>query len=84
MQDLDFVHLPMHEMEFVSRGECVGMDPKMFFPDDGGRVHAEARRACERCAERELCLVWALKHEEFGFWGGTTPEERRKLRRRRP
>jgi hypothetical protein len=26
-------------------------------------------------------LTWAIKKENFGVWGGTTPEEREVLRR---
>lgn len=79
--DLDFICLPVAEMEFMQHGFCVGLDPDLFFPESGKRVPLEARQACDQCDVRPRCLEWALKYEDFGYWGGTTPDERTKLRR---
>jgi WhiB family redox-sensing transcriptional regulator len=63
-----------------------GVDPELFFPlADAGpalpRV-AAAKRICAGCPVRVNCLGWALRAgEPAGIWGGTTPEERRGLRR---
>lgn len=76
--------LPVGELDgFAARGQCVGLDPAFFFPEDGQRVSPIARHACETCCVREECLVWALAHEEFGFWAGTTADERQTLRKQR-
>jgi WhiB family redox-sensing transcriptional regulator len=41
-----------------------------------------AKRICASCPVRANCLVSALRTgESAGIWGGTTPEERRILRR---
>ena len=41
-----------------------------------------ARRICAACAVNDECLEFALAtNQEAGIWGGTTEEERRKLRK---
>ena len=64
---------------------AVGQDADMWHPPNGDRAGAERAKAiCERCPARRDCLEWALKaNEKFGVWGGTTPLERRQLRRDR-
>lgn len=32
------------------------------------------------CPVREQCLAWALKHDEWGIWGGTTKTERERIK----
>ncbi|MBA9002496.1 MULTISPECIES: WhiB family transcriptional regulator [Thermomonospora] len=68
---------------------CRGADPELFYPINYSvPVMAEQVRAaksiCARCPVRAECLDWALRAgEPDGIWGGTTPEERRYLRRDR-
>ncbi|MFJ4191866.1 WhiB family transcriptional regulator [Kitasatospora sp. NPDC089509] len=63
---------------------CRGVDPELFFAlgqggGEGPRVRA-AKRVCQDCPVREACLRAAvLQEEEYGIWGGLTPEERRRL-----
>jgi len=41
-----------------------------------------ARRICGACGVRSECIEFALAtNQEAGIWGGTTEEERRKLRK---
>lgn len=41
----------------------------------------EAKNICAACPVRNLCLEFALDHDEdFGVWGGLTPRERRMIR----
>lgn len=43
-----------------------------------------AKRICKMCAHQNQCLQWALDNDEqYGIWGGTTPKQRRELRRAR-
>jgi WhiB family redox-sensing transcriptional regulator len=63
-----------------------GLDPELFFPvgNTGPALMqvAEAKRVCASCPVTVSCLAWALyAAEAAGIWGGTTPEERRMLRR---
>jgi len=73
-------------MQQASCGEP-GVDPELFFPvgESGPAVRqvAAARAVCARCPVQRECRDWALQAgEPAGIWGGTTPEERRLLRRR--
>lgn len=58
---------------------CSQADPDAWFPEKGGSS-VEAKRICADCDVREQCLEWALSNRErFGIFGGTTPEERRRI-----
>ena len=68
-------------------GACVSADPDLFFPVSGtGKGAAQAARACQICAGcpvRRQCLEFALETGEMeGIWGGTTPDERIRARRK--
>lgn len=60
---------------------CASTDPEAFFADDGD--YNAAKRVCRGCEWREPCLDYALHVTVEGVWGGTTPAERRRLRRER-
>jgi len=66
---------------------CRSADPSLFFPDAGAeeaqREEIEAARAlCQACPVQAACLQFALEtRQQDGIWGGTTEEERRRLRR---
>lgn len=71
------------ETDWQSLAACTGADPDLFFPDRGELALA-AKVVCAACPVREQCLAHALIfHEDHGVWGGTTPTERRRLRRPR-
>ncbi|MQA83726.1 MAG: WhiB family transcriptional regulator [Streptosporangiales bacterium] len=72
--------------DWVDRAACAGRDPELFYPvgtqGPALRQIAAAKAVCERCRVRDDCLGHALDAgEAHGIWGGTTPEERRTLRR---
>ena len=68
---------------------CKGCDPGLFYATrtDGGRrtddsLIVQAIAVCDGCQVRTECLDHALTtNEKYGVWGGTTPHERRALRR---
>lgn len=63
---------------------CAEVSGDLFFPEAGGTAKETqlAKELCGRCLVREECLGYALKHrEQYGIWGGTTPQERLALRR---
>lgn len=64
---------------------CAGMDPGLFFPRSGSRDDAaQARAVCRSCPVRDECLEDALDiGDKFGIRAGTSPGERRALRRAR-
>ena len=65
---------------------CRHHDPELFFPESEigaawGQI-AAAKKVCRGCPVRSTCLNWALERgHEAGIWGGTTEDERRRLRR---
>ena len=65
---------------------CRGADPEIFYPvgftGPALRQEETAKQICAGCVVRSDCLAWALRAgEPDGIWGGTTPEERRSMRR---
>jgi WhiB family redox-sensing transcriptional regulator len=65
---------------------CRDTDPELFFPigTTGQAIDQieAARSVCYACEVREACLEFALAtNQESGVWGGTSEEERRKLRK---
>ena len=67
---------------------CRASDPELFFPvGSTGPVLEEidaAKAVCHDCPVRHPCLQFALEtNQDTGIWGGTTEEERRRLRRSR-
>lgn len=62
---------------------CAQTDMEAFFnPSHNSAETRAAINICGRCKEQEACKQWALKHEDSGIWGGTTPRERRKMRKK--
>jgi WhiB family transcriptional regulator, redox-sensing transcriptional regulator len=62
------------------RAACKGMDPSLFFPEQGNRV-IEPLAVCARCPVQQPCKEFAIRHGEPGIWGGTSGRDRRIERR---
>ncbi len=65
---------------------CRDTDPDLFFPvgTTGPAIEQieNAKAVCRECESRQPCLEYALTtNQDSGIWGGTSEEERRKLRR---
>jgi WhiB family redox-sensing transcriptional regulator len=58
---------------------CVGQDLSLYYPKKG--VRSPAVEICVACPAKDKCLDHGLKHEEFGIWGGTSPLQRKKMRK---
>jgi WhiB family redox-sensing transcriptional regulator len=43
----------------MERGNCLGLDPELFFPERGESV-TEAKAVCAGCVVRTECLDFAL------------------------
>lgn len=66
---------------WVKDALCAQTDPDAFFPENSQST-LPARRTCARCPVVAECLAYALEnHITEGFWGSTSPRQRRKLRR---
>lgn len=68
------------------RSACRDTDPSLFFPvGTTGQALVQIERAkavCRQCEVSAECLDFALRtSQDAGIWGGTSEEERRKLRR---
>jgi WhiB family redox-sensing transcriptional regulator len=75
---------------------CAETDPELFFPPDEfntlGRSNSsnpslsiakskEAIKICNTCPYIEECLKYAMERPNlFGVWGGTTYEQRRRIK----
>lgn len=71
---------PSGSLDWQDRAACLYTDPEVFFPEKGVPA-TEARRICRGCEVRAECLAYALvTYREYGIWGGTSEQERRKLR----
>lgn len=65
---------------------CSQVDPEMFFEEVGALALLNEpilRGLCSGCPILGECAEHAIRHEEFGFWGGLTATERKDIRRRR-
>lgn len=73
------------DISWRQRGACQGLDPAVFFPDEGDEESAGiAIAVCDTCDVRIACLEHALaSREKEGVWGGTTERERRRIIRQR-
>ena len=65
---------------------CQDTDPDLFFPVGTTGPAIEqiemARSVCRQCEAQSACLEFALAtNQDSGIWGGTSEEERRKLRK---
>ena len=72
--------------EWRREAECRDTDPDLFFPvgTTGPAIEqiAAAKAVCDQCEAKAPCLEFALTtNQDSGVWGGTSEEERRKLRR---
>jgi hypothetical protein len=65
--------------------ECAQL-PNCFFPEDEPDLYQRkklvevAKQVCNDCPVRLRCFDYALSAGMVGIWGGTTAEERSKLR----
>ena len=74
-------------MDWRHRAACLNEDPELFFPiGSSGPAMAQVERAkavCARCNVQEICLSWAIEHnQDAGVWGGMSEDERRTYKRR--
>lgn len=77
-------------LDWQSRAACQGMSTALFFCDhtedrDCDSTHVEHKLAgiavCMGCPVRTECLDFAMRNTiRFGIWGGTTAQDRKRLR----
>ena len=69
--------------EWRALAACRPVPLEHFYPDEGESATDRARAACERCPVSAECLEHAVAHENYGFWAGTSPRDRRRIRSER-
>lgn len=85
------LYLELLEAIDVNGGVECAEAPEIFFPEDFKSpanaginmtrlAEKTAKEICLRCPVMSLCLKVGL-HEPFGIWGGTTPDQRKQIRR---
>ncbi|MGC8511602.1 MAG: WhiB family transcriptional regulator [Acidimicrobiales bacterium] len=72
--------------DWREQAACRDTDPDLFFPvgSTGPAIEQieSAKEVCSACESMRACLEFALAtNQESGIWGGTSEEERRRLRR---
>ena len=72
--------------EWRDLAACRDTNPDLFFPvgTTGPAIEqiAQAKAVCSECPSRAPCLEFALMtNQDSGVWGGTSEEERRKIRK---
>jgi WhiB family redox-sensing transcriptional regulator len=72
--------------EWRRTAACRDTDPDLFFPvgTTGPAIEQieNAKAVCRQCEAMAPCLEYALAtNQDSGVWGGTSEEERRKLRK---
>lgn len=68
---------------------CRDAPPELFItagddPDERPYPPPAARRLCDICPVRAMCLNLGIALDADGIWGGTTRYQRRQLRKRAP
>lgn len=70
--------VPEDELAWQQKGACTMANADGFYPGKGESIN-DAKKVCANCKVRDICLEYALDHnEEHGVWGGLSVRERRK------
>jgi WhiB family redox-sensing transcriptional regulator len=72
--------------DWRNKASCRDTSPELFFPIGTTGLALDqidaAKQVCEACPVTRQCLEFALAtNQEAGVWGGTTEDERRRLRK---
>lgn len=70
----------------INLAACTGVPKDWFYPpsqmdEDDRELTSRSRAICEQCPIKQQCHDHAIRHEEFGFWAGLSPKQRRAIRR---
>lgn len=73
---------------WMQNAACIGWPTELFYPHgEDSRVPDGVKRLCASCPVRTDCLEWILEIEppgaRHGYWGGTTPKDRKAIHSKR-
>lgn len=72
----------MRYPDFDGSQACASVGTEHFYLESSSVPASNAAKAvCKGCHYMVPCLEWALIHESYGIWGGTTSDDRRAIRR---
>ena len=79
-------HTAAVSLNWRDNAACRDTDPDLFFPVGTTGLAVEqisaAKAVCATCPVKGPCLEFALiTNQDSGVWGGTSEDERRKIRR---
>lgn len=63
--------------KWYASAACIGQDLDLFFEPE---LYHKAKEICKDCPVKEPCKEYGIENEQFGIWGGLSPEQRRKIR----
>jgi hypothetical protein len=70
--------------DFDGTQNCADTDVELFFPaSDRGVQFQLAKAVCTGCPFQHACAEYAITTYSDGVWGGTSPEHRSRIRRKR-
>ena len=74
-------NLPELDRSWIDQAACKGMHVGVFFPERGDSLIGP-ESICRACPVRIDCLNYAMRrNEKYGIWGGTSENQRRRLRK---
>jgi hypothetical protein len=69
--------------DFDGNEPCASVGVDHFYQESSSVPASNAAKAvCNGCHSFDKCLEWAILHETYGVWAGTTGFERREIRKR--
>jgi len=74
--------------DWLDDAACKGSESEIWFLEANHKAEDEwkifaAKEICATCPVREPCLEHAIEYREWGIWGGTTDQERKRIRMHR-
>ena len=73
--------------QFTGFEPCAQIGPAIYVRPEGWKYGTDElvllREGCWGCPLQPECLEWALHRERWGFWGGKTAKERKRMRQER-
>lgn len=74
----------MINLDWQAGAACTGIGTEVFYSPEYAQNQVPFEtlaRVCNPCPVRSECLNHAVKHEEFGYWGGRSERQIRAIRR---
>jgi WhiB family redox-sensing transcriptional regulator len=69
--------------DWTERANCRDWPNPDEFHQPRGVGTQQMRALCNACEVNVTCLDWAIRHETWGYWAGTTEAQRDEFRRRK-